>query len=74
VRAIIAGMNLLGITAHNGIRIAELGMLLGAVGGAFLVVGATMPFGRKGGTFLGGLGIAAGFVLLIIAAHWGHFG
>lgn len=67
-------MNLLALTVHNGIRLAELGEALGAVGGAILLLGATMPFGRKGGTFFGGLALAAGFVLLIIATHWGHFG
>ena len=67
-------MNLLAITAHNGTRIAEVGEALGAVGGAFLLLGAMMPFGRKVGNFFGGLGIAAGFVLLVIATRWGHFG
>ncbi len=67
-------MHLLAITAHNGIRIAEVGEALGAIGGALLVLGAITPFGRKSGTFLGGIGIAAGFVLLIVASHWGHFG
>jgi hypothetical protein len=67
-------MNLLALTVHNGERIAELGEALGAIGGAFLLLGAMMPFGRKGGTFFGGLAIAAGFVLLVIATHWGHFG
>lgn len=67
-------MNLLAITKHNGIRIAELGMALGAIGGAIILLGATMPFGRKGGNFFGGLAIAAGFLLLIYATHWGHFG
>jgi hypothetical protein len=64
---------MLAITAHNGIRIAELGMAIGAIGGAVLTLGAMTPFGRKGGTFLGGACIALGFVLLIIATHWGHF-
>lgn len=67
-------MNLLAITKHNGIRIAEVGMALGAIGGAILLLGAMMPFGRKGGTFFGGLAIAGGFVLLIVASRWGHFG
>ena len=67
-------MTLLALTQHNGARIAELGMAIGAVGGAFLLLGASMPFGRKGGNFFGGLAIAAAFVLLIIATHWGHFG
>jgi len=67
-------MNLLGITVHNGIRIAEVGEALGAIGGAILFLGATMPFGRKGGNLLGGLAIAAGFVLLVVATRWGGFG
>ena len=46
-------------------------MAIGAVGGAFLLLGASMPFGREGGNFFGGLAIAAAFVLLIIATHWG---
>jgi hypothetical protein len=67
-------MNLLAITVHNGIRIAEVGEALGALGAFVLMWGAAVPFGRKGGTFLGGLGITAGFVLLIVATHWGKFG
>ncbi|HKI91605.1 MAG TPA: hypothetical protein VJ986_04845 [Gaiellaceae bacterium] len=67
-------MSMFAITVHNGIRIAELGEALGAIGGGLLVLGAMTPFGRKAGTFLGGLGIAGGFVLLIIATRWGHFG
>ena len=67
-------MQLLGITVHNGIRLAEVGMALGAIGGALLAMGSAVPFGRRGGGFLGGWLIAIGFVLLIVAAHWGHFG
>jgi hypothetical protein len=67
-------MNLLGITVHNGIRIAEVGEALGAIGGAVLFLGAAMPFGRKAGNLLGGLAIAAGFVLLVVATRWGGFG
>ena len=67
-------MNLLALTAHNGLRIAELGEALGAIGGAIVLLGAMMPFGRKGGNFFGGLALVAGFLLLIVATHWGHFG
>ena len=67
-------MNLFAITAHNGIRIAEVGEALGAIGGGVLLLGAMTPFGRKGGTFFGGAFIAAGFVLLIVATRWGAFG
>jgi hypothetical protein len=66
-------VNLLFITTHNGIRIAELGMAAGAVGAAVLAVGAMTPLGRRGGTVVGGWLIAAGFLLLIVATHWGNF-
>ncbi len=67
-------MDLLAITVHNGIRIAEVGEALGAIGGAVLVLGAVTPFGRKSGNFLGGIAIAVGFLLMIVATHWGHYG
>jgi hypothetical protein len=74
-------MNLLAITHHNGIRIAELGFLLGAAGGAALALTALAPSGARIapsgariGKFVAGVALAAGSVLLIIAAHWGHFG
>jgi hypothetical protein len=61
------------IKAHTGIRLAELGMLGGAIGGALLVLGSLTPFGRRAGMTFGGLALAIGFVLLIIATRWGHF-
>jgi hypothetical protein len=64
---------LLAISRHTGIRIAELGFLLAAIAGALLLIGAAFPFGRRIGTALGGLALAAGGVLLIVATHWGHF-
>lgn len=67
-------MTLLAITKHNGIRIAEVGFALAALAGALLFLGAMTPFGRRGGTILGGLALAVGGVLLVVAAHWGHFG
>jgi len=65
---------LLAITQHNGIRLAELGFLLAAVAGGVLMLGSMTPLGRRAGSVLAGLLLAAGGVLLIIAAHWGHFG
>jgi hypothetical protein len=62
-------MNILAITNHNGIRIAEVGFAIGAIGGILLALPA-----RRGGSALGGFLIAAGFVLAIVATHWGHFG
>ena len=72
-------MNLLAITSHNGIRIAELGFLIGAIGGATLALSALSPSGAmnkrvRAARFFGALAIAASFALLIIATHWGHFG
>ena len=62
------------ITKHTGIRLAELGELLGLIGGAALLLGGITPFGKRFGQTIGGLAIAAGFILLIIATHNGHFG
>jgi hypothetical protein len=67
-------MYLLGITVHNGIRVAEVGLALGAIGSALLAMGSAVPFGRRGGGFLGGWLMAIGFVLVIVAVHWGKFG
>jgi hypothetical protein len=68
-----AGMNLLAITRHGGVRIAEIGFLLGAIAGAVLALGAVAPVGRKIGNLLAGVALAAGSVLVIVAVHWGHF-
>ena len=67
-------MNVLAITQHNGIRLAEVGFALAAVAGGLLVLGGLTPFGRRAGNLLGGLCLAGAGVLLVIAAHWGHFG
>jgi hypothetical protein len=61
------------IKAHTGIRLAEVGEALGAIGGLALVVGGLTPFGRRAGSVVGGLALAAGFVCLVIATRWGHF-
>ena len=58
------------IRAHTGIRLAELGFLAGAIGGALLMLGG---LGRRGASTFGGLALAIGFVLLIVATRWGHF-
>jgi len=59
--------------AHTGIRLAELGELLGLIGGAALLLGGMTPFGKRAGQTIGGLALAVGFVLLILATRWGHF-
>jgi hypothetical protein len=67
-------MNVLALTHHNGIRIAELGFAIAAVGGALLAFGAMSRGGTKTTNLLAGLALAAGAVLVLVAAHWGHFG
>jgi hypothetical protein len=61
------------IKTHTGIRLAEVGEALGAIGGLALLAGALTPFGRRAGQAVGGLALAAGCVLLIVATRWGHF-
>lgn len=61
------------IKAHTGVRLAEVGEALGAIGGLALLVGGLTPFGRRVGMVFGGLGLAVGFILLIVATRWGHF-
>ncbi|HEY3463410.1 MAG TPA: hypothetical protein VGK62_08200 [Gaiellaceae bacterium] len=61
------------IKAHTGVRLAELGAALGAVGSLALLLGALMPLARRAGQALGGLLIGGGYVLLVIAIRWGHF-
>jgi hypothetical protein len=66
-------MTLLAITRANGIRLAEVGALLGLIGGTALLAGAVTRFGNRRGQMVGGTAIALGFLLLIVATHWGHF-
>jgi hypothetical protein len=37
------------------------------------MLGGMTSFGRRAGITFGGLALAVGFVLLIVATHWGHF-
>jgi hypothetical protein len=69
-------MNLiLGLSAHAGVRLAEVGFLLIVIAGVWIVA-AQVPQLRLGTarTIVAGLALAAGGVLLIVAVHWGHFG
>ncbi len=67
-------MNVLAITHHAGVRVAEIGFLLVAIAGAALAVGALVPGGRRIWPLGGGVALGAGAVLLIVATHWGNFG
>ena len=64
----------LSFARHTGVRMAEVGMLLGAIGGLALLLGGFTPFGKRVGQIIGGLTIAVGFALLAMATHSGHFG
>ncbi|HZD86433.1 MAG TPA: hypothetical protein VE088_00330 [Gaiellaceae bacterium] len=61
------------LKAHTGIRLAEAGEALAALAGVALLLGGMTPFGKRAGQILGGLALAAGGVLLVIATRWGHF-
>jgi hypothetical protein len=65
-------MFVLGFTRHTGVRIAEVGFLFILLAGAWLAA-ASRP---KASTLriVGGVGLALGALLVIIAIHWGHFG
>jgi hypothetical protein len=58
------------LSASSSRRITEIGALLGLIGG-LLLAGSSMPFLRRSGLVLGGLLVAACFVLLILAIHFG---
>jgi len=65
----------LAMTQHEGTRIAEIGFLLIAIAGVWLVAAElpSLAFARVR-RIVAGLVLAAAGVLLIVAAHWGHFG
>jgi hypothetical protein len=70
----VVGMTLLAMTKHMGIRWEEIGFLCGAAGGMLIAFGNMMPLGRRAGSMLGGLVLAAGFVLAIVGVHYGRLG
>ena len=78
-RAIIGAMILLG--AHSARRAlatspsSDLRTHAAVAGVALAASGAPRRrFGRKPGSAIGGLALAAGAVLVIVAIHWGSFG
>jgi hypothetical protein len=65
----------LGFAHRTGIRLAEIGFLFLLFAGVWLTA-AQVPRFKFGAarTMVAGVALAIGGVLLIIAAHWGHFG
>jgi len=61
------------LKAHSSLRLAELGEALVAAAGILLVLGGMTPFGRRAGQTFGGICLAVGGVLLVLATRWGHF-
>ena len=66
-------MTIFAFTRHTGVRIAEIGFALIAIAGALLAITPVIRVGRLG-TIAGGLALAAGAVIVIIAIRWGSFG
>jgi hypothetical protein len=61
------------LKAHTSIRLAELGEVLVAAAGILLVLGGMTPLGRRAGQTFGGMCLAVGGILLVLATRWGHF-
>ena len=62
----------LAFTHHTGVRLAEVGFLFILFAGGWLAASARLEAGTY--RVWGGVGLALGGLLLIIAIHWGHFG
>jgi len=60
-------------TRHTGVRVAEIGFALIVIAGAVLALAPLTRFGRFG-TTAGGVALAAGAVIVIVAIRWGSFG
>lgn len=58
------------LTFATSRRITEVGALLGLIG-ALVLAGSAFPFLRRPGVLVGGLLLAACFVLLIVGIHYG---
>jgi hypothetical protein len=61
----------LSFTKQTTLRLEELAGAALAVGGVLNLIGAMMPFGKRGGQALGGILIAAAGVLFVLAVRYG---
>jgi hypothetical protein len=66
-------MTIFAFTRHTGVRVAEIGFALVVLAGVLLAVAPVTRFGRPG-TIAGGVALAAGAAVVIIAIRWGSFG
>ena len=58
------------MSAHTSRRVTELGALLGVLAGIAIAAGV-MPGFRRLSRIIGGVLLALGFVLIIVALHFG---
>jgi hypothetical protein len=58
-------------TARNTLRVEKLAGALAAIAGALLLVGAMTPMARRIGQLFGGLALAAGGILFVLAVRYG---
>jgi uncharacterized membrane protein (DUF4010 family) len=62
------------LSAHTGVRLAEVGFLFMVFAGVWLAASAIPRLRIQGvRTIVAGLALAIGGVLVIIAIHWGQF-
>lgn len=66
-------MTIFAFTRHTGVRVAEIGFVLIAIAGAVLALTPVTRFGKSGAT-AGGVALAAGAAIVIVAIRWGSFG
>jgi hypothetical protein len=65
----------LGLSAHAGARLAEVGFLLILFAGVWLVAAQIPRLGLgRARTVVAGIALGVSGALLIIATHWGKFG
>jgi len=66
--------NVVALSHHTGLRLAEVGFLLILFAGIWLAAAQIPQFKfATGRMIVAGIALALAGVLLIIATHWGHF-